>query len=57
MKQTTKEKLIRSSNAITHYLFKEDNLGMAELTTPGIIISFTVFLGVFVGSALLLGGF
>ena len=56
MKQSTKEKLIRSSNAITHYLFKKDDLGMAELTTPGIIVSVIVFLVVLIVSAVLLGG-
>lgn len=57
MKQTTKNALIKSSNTITHFMFKEDDLGMAELTTTGIVISFTVFLGIFVGSAVMLGGF
>lgn len=57
MKKELVDKLWKSSNAITHYLFKKDSLGMAELTTPGIILSFMVFLGIFVGSAVLLGGF
>lgn len=62
MKRTTRQKLIGSSNAIEHYLVKHriiraDDLGMGELTTAGIVISFTVFLGIFVGSAVMLGGF
>jgi len=57
MKQSTKQKLIASSNAITHYMFREDDLGMGELTTAGIVVSFMVLLGIFIGSAVMLGGF
>lgn len=57
MKQKTKDNLIKSSNAIHHFMFKKDNLGMAELTTPGIITSYMIFLTIFIGSAVLLGGF
>ena len=57
MKQKTKENLIRSSNAITHYLFKKDDIGMAELTTAGIVVSLILFFGALIGSSILLGGF
>ena len=57
MKRSTKEKLIANSNAVYHKLVKKDDLGMGELTTAGIVVSLMVLLGIFIGSAVMLGGF
>ena len=47
MKQKTKEKLTRSSNAVTHFMFQKDENGMAELTPKAAAISIIIVTVIF----------
>ena len=47
MEQKTKEKLTRSSNAITHYLFQQDDNGLIELTPKAAAISIIIVTVIF----------